>query len=100
MAASRLRSVVMTGSVPEYRRPPLTTTRTTVRFNIAIRPIHDGRLAPTAAASTGGRIEEQMRDFRFGFTLATHGSRQELVRTCSTAEAYGYDIAVGVDHLG
>ena len=41
-----------------------------------------------------------MRDFRFGFTLASHGSQRELVRTCATAEAYGFDIAVAVDHLG
>jgi probable F420-dependent oxidoreductase len=41
-----------------------------------------------------------VRDLRFGFTLATHGSQRELTQTCRTAEAYGYDIAVGVDHLG
>jgi len=40
------------------------------------------------------------RDFRFGFTLATHRCRQELVDTCRRAEAYGFDVAVGVDHLG
>ncbi|MEO6503283.1 MAG: TIGR03621 family F420-dependent LLM class oxidoreductase [Jatrophihabitantaceae bacterium] len=40
------------------------------------------------------------RDFRFGFTLATHRCRQELVNTCQRAEAYGFDVAVGVDHLG
>lgn len=40
------------------------------------------------------------RDFRFGFTLGTHYSRQELVDTCRRAEAYGFDSAVGVDHLG
>jgi len=41
-----------------------------------------------------------MREFRFGFSLATHNSQAELVETCRTAEAYGYDIAVAVDHLG
>ena len=41
-----------------------------------------------------------MRDFRFGFTLATHGSQRELIQTCRTAEAFGYDIALAVDHLG
>ena len=41
-----------------------------------------------------------MHDFRFGFTLATPRSPAELVETCRLAEAYGYDIAVGVDHLG
>lgn len=40
------------------------------------------------------------RDFRFGFTLGTHHSRQELVDTCRRAEAYGFDTALGVDHLG
>jgi probable F420-dependent oxidoreductase len=45
-------------------------------------------------------IKASERDFRFGFTLATHRSRQELVDTCRRAEAYGYDVAVGVDHLG
>jgi probable F420-dependent oxidoreductase len=46
----------------------------------------------TSAAAT--------RDFRFGFTLGTHHSRQDLVDTCRRAEAYGFDTAVGVDHLG
>jgi probable F420-dependent oxidoreductase len=41
-----------------------------------------------------------MRDFRFGFTLATPRSPAELIETCRLAEAYGYDVAVGVDHLG
>jgi probable F420-dependent oxidoreductase len=41
-----------------------------------------------------------MRDFRFGFTLGTHQSKSELAETCAAAEAYGYDVAVGVDHLG
>ena len=41
-----------------------------------------------------------MRDFRFGFTLHTHRSRRELAETCRTAEAYGYDAAVAIDHLG
>jgi probable F420-dependent oxidoreductase len=41
-----------------------------------------------------------MRDFRFGFTLGPHRSRTELAETCAAAEAYGYDIAVAVDHLG
>jgi probable F420-dependent oxidoreductase len=41
-----------------------------------------------------------VRDFRFGFTLATHRSQAELAQTCRTAEDYGYDVAVAVDHLG
>lgn len=41
-----------------------------------------------------------MRDFRFGFTLATHNSHRELTETCRRAEAFGFDVAVGVDHLG
>ena len=41
-----------------------------------------------------------MRDFRFGFTLATPSSPQDLRQTCRLAEAYGFDVAVGVDHLG
>jgi probable F420-dependent oxidoreductase len=41
-----------------------------------------------------------VRDFRFGFTLHTHDSQRELTQTCRVAEAYGYDIAVAVDHLG
>lgn len=41
-----------------------------------------------------------MRDFRFGFSLATHNSQRELAQTCRTAEAYGFDVAVAVDHLG
>ena len=40
------------------------------------------------------------RDFRFGFTLGTHHTRQALVDTCRRAEGYGFDAAVGVDHLG
>jgi probable F420-dependent oxidoreductase len=40
------------------------------------------------------------RDFRFGFTLGTHHSRQELIDTCRRAEAFGFDSAVAVDHLG
>jgi probable F420-dependent oxidoreductase len=41
-----------------------------------------------------------MRDFRFGFTLATPSSPDDLAQTCKLAEAYGFDVAVGVDHLG
>jgi probable F420-dependent oxidoreductase len=41
-----------------------------------------------------------MREFRFGFTLATHDSQSELAQTCETARSYGYDTAVAVDHLG
>jgi probable F420-dependent oxidoreductase len=41
-----------------------------------------------------------MRDFRFGFTLRTHRSGSELAGTCAAAEAYGYDIALAIDHLG
>jgi len=41
-----------------------------------------------------------MRGFRFGFTLATHDSQSELAQTCGTAQAYGYDVAVAVDHFG
>ena len=41
-----------------------------------------------------------MHDFRFGFTLATPRSPGDLRDICRTAEAYGYDVAVGVDHLG
>lgn len=41
-----------------------------------------------------------MRDFRFGFTLATPQTQAELISVCRQAEEYGYDIAVGVDHLG
>ena len=41
-----------------------------------------------------------MRDFRFGFTLASPKSQAELIDVCKRAEDYGYDIALGVDHLG
>lgn len=41
-----------------------------------------------------------MRDFRFGFSLATHPTYDALADTCRTAEAYGFDIALAVDHLG
>jgi probable F420-dependent oxidoreductase len=41
-----------------------------------------------------------MRNFRFGFTLATPRSPRGLRDICRTAEAYGYDVALGVDHLG
>jgi probable F420-dependent oxidoreductase len=41
-----------------------------------------------------------VRDFRFGFSLHTHPSSAALAETCRTAEAYGYDVAVTVDHLG
>lgn len=41
-----------------------------------------------------------MHDFRFGFTLATPRSPRELRDICRTAEAYGYDVALAVDHLG
>lgn len=49
---------------------------------------------------TASKIPATQRDFRFGFTLATNRCRQELVETCRRAEAYGFDVAVGVDHLG
>lgn len=41
-----------------------------------------------------------MRDFRFGFTLASPRSQTELAATCQLAEDFGFDVAVGVDHLG
>jgi probable F420-dependent oxidoreductase len=41
-----------------------------------------------------------MRDFRFGFTLASPKSQQDLAETCRTAEGFGFDVAVGVDHIG
>lgn len=41
-----------------------------------------------------------MRDFRFGFTVGSPRSAAELTATCRAAEAYGYDIATVVDHLG
>jgi probable F420-dependent oxidoreductase len=41
-----------------------------------------------------------MRDLRFAFTLATHDSQRELAQTCRTAEDFGFDTAVAVDHLG
>lgn len=37
-----------------------------------------------------------MRDFRFGFTM---GILSQLRQTIEAAEAYGYDVAVAVDHL-
>jgi len=37
-----------------------------------------------------------VRDFRFGFTLASPKSQAELIDVCKRAEDYGYDIAVGV----
>jgi len=40
-----------------------------------------------------------MRDFRFGFTLGTHYCLDELATTCRTAEGYGFDLALAVDHL-
>lgn len=49
---------------------------------------------------TRSEMRAEDRDFRFGFTLATHHSRKELIDTCQRAEAYGFDVAVGVDHLG
>ncbi|MFD1146666.1 TIGR03621 family F420-dependent LLM class oxidoreductase [Saccharothrix hoggarensis] len=41
-----------------------------------------------------------MTDLRFGISLATPGSHDDLVRTCQTAEAHGFDTVVAVDHLG
>jgi probable F420-dependent oxidoreductase len=41
-----------------------------------------------------------VRDFRFGFTLASPKSQAELIDVCKRAEDYGFDIATGVDHLG
>ncbi|MDH6143771.1 MULTISPECIES: TIGR03621 family F420-dependent LLM class oxidoreductase [Kitasatospora] len=41
-----------------------------------------------------------MRSFRFGFTLASHRTPAALAETVRTAESYGYDRAVTVDHLG
>jgi probable F420-dependent oxidoreductase len=41
-----------------------------------------------------------MRDFSFGFTLGSPRSAAELTETCRVAEAYGYDTACVVDHLG
>lgn len=40
------------------------------------------------------------KGIKFGFTLASPGSKQDLVDTVRAAEGYGYDIAVTVDHLG
>jgi probable F420-dependent oxidoreductase len=40
------------------------------------------------------------KELKFGFTLASPGSKQDLVDTVRAAEGYGYDIAVTVDHLG
>ncbi|MDH6119167.1 putative F420-dependent oxidoreductase [Kitasatospora sp. GAS204A] len=41
-----------------------------------------------------------MRSFRFGFSLASHRTSAALAETVRTAESYGYDSAVTVDHLG
>ncbi|GAB3975704.1 TIGR03621 family F420-dependent LLM class oxidoreductase [Actinoallomurus acanthiterrae] len=41
-----------------------------------------------------------MRDFRFGFTLGSVPSYRELTDTIATAEAYGFDVALAVEHLG
>lgn len=41
-----------------------------------------------------------MHDIRFGFTIGSPRSADELVQTCEAAETYGYDTATVVDHLG
>ncbi|WP_433189667.1 TIGR03621 family F420-dependent LLM class oxidoreductase [Actinoallomurus sp. CA-150999] len=41
-----------------------------------------------------------MRDFRFGFTLGNVPSYRQLADTMATAEGYGFDIALAVEHLG
>lgn len=41
-----------------------------------------------------------MRNFRFGFTVDSPGSQRELAQICGTAEAWGYDVVLAVDHLG
>lgn len=41
-----------------------------------------------------------MRDFRFGFTVGSPRSADELAAVCRVAETYGYDVATVVDHLG
>ncbi|GAA4622753.1 TIGR03621 family F420-dependent LLM class oxidoreductase [Actinoallomurus vinaceus] len=41
-----------------------------------------------------------MRDFRFGFTLGNVSSYRQLTDTIATAEGYGFDIALAVEHLG
>ncbi|GAA1962482.1 TIGR03621 family F420-dependent LLM class oxidoreductase [Kitasatospora viridis] len=41
-----------------------------------------------------------MRSFRFGFSLGNHLTPAALAETVRTAETYGYDRAVTVDHLG
>jgi probable F420-dependent oxidoreductase len=41
-----------------------------------------------------------VRDFRFGFTIGSPRQADELAHACRTAEAYGYDTAMIVDHLG
>jgi probable F420-dependent oxidoreductase len=41
-----------------------------------------------------------VNDFRFGFTVGSPRSVAELAETCRTAEAFGYDVATVVDHLG
>lgn len=41
-----------------------------------------------------------MRDFRFGFTVDSPATQRELTALCGTAEGYGYDVALAVDHLG
>jgi glutamate:Na+ symporter, ESS family len=40
-----------------------------------------------------------MRDFRFGFNLSGLRPARELADLCRTAEGFGYDIALGTDHL-
>ncbi|MCP2341960.1 TIGR03621 family F420-dependent LLM class oxidoreductase [Actinomadura rupiterrae] len=44
--------------------------------------------------------ERKMRNFRFGFTVDSPGDQDELSRLCGTADSYGYDVALAVDHLG
>lgn len=41
-----------------------------------------------------------MRELKFGFTVGSPRSTAELAQTCRTAEAFGYDTATVVDHLG
>ncbi|MFC4911415.1 TIGR03621 family F420-dependent LLM class oxidoreductase [Actinomadura gamaensis] len=41
-----------------------------------------------------------MRKFRFGFTIDSPGDQAELGRICATADSYGFDVALAVDHLG
>jgi probable F420-dependent oxidoreductase len=40
-----------------------------------------------------------MRDFRFGFNTSGLRPMRELADLCRTAEAFGYDVVLGTDHL-